>query len=299
MRTDWMAVAAALLLGACAADPMARSEPNRRMRESTSPTRARTRSPSSTPTRSRCSPPSTRAATPPTTSRSPGTAGGCSPPASPRAACPPSIPTAGDGRLHLHRRSRPRRRADERQQPGLGREHRRQHGLGRRRPAYRILGTIPTGEGPTGLTFSRDGRFAYVSHQGDKTVEVVDTATHKILKVIPVEHRSPLSRAGAGWSDPGREHRRHRHLRDRSDHPGPGGATEVGPAPQQIAFGFKGIAGAECLRHRRRAEQGRRGEHGPARPADPRADRRGQRPNGIWANNRGTRPSPSTKDRTT
>ena len=35
---------------------------------------------------------------------------------------------------------------------------------------YRILGTIPVGKGPTGLTFSQDGRFAYVSNQGDKSV---------------------------------------------------------------------------------------------------------------------------------
>ena len=31
--------------------------------------------------------------------------------------------------------------------------------------AFRILGTIRVGKGPTGLAFSRDGRFAYVSNQ--------------------------------------------------------------------------------------------------------------------------------------
>ena len=108
---------------------------------------------------------------------------------------------------------------------------------------FRILGTIAVGKGPTGLTFSRDGRFAYVSNQGDKTVEVIDTATHRVLKAIPVgtnPHFLVLGPDGRIWGtntggtdiyviDPTTQDKI--------------GSINVGPAPQQIAFGFKGLQG--------------------------------------------------------
>jgi YVTN family beta-propeller protein len=107
----------------------------------------------------------------------------------------------------------------------------------------RILGTIPAGKGPTGLAFSRDGRFAYVSNQDDKTVAVVDTETHEIVKQIPVgtnPHFLTLGPDGRIWGcntgsndiyviDP-----------DVQDIIA---SFQVGPAPQQIAFGYKGLAG--------------------------------------------------------
>ena len=108
---------------------------------------------------------------------------------------------------------------------------------------FRILGTIAVGKGPTGLTFSRDGRFAYVSNQGDKTVEVIDTATHRVLKAIPVgtnPHFLVLGPDGRIWGtntggtdiyviDPTTQDKI--------------GSINVGPGPQQIAFGFKGLQG--------------------------------------------------------
>jgi YVTN family beta-propeller protein len=109
--------------------------------------------------------------------------------------------------------------------------------------SFRILGTIAVGKGPTGLTFSRDGRFAYVSNQGDKTVEVIDTASHRVIKAIPVgtnPHFLVLGPDGRIWGtntggtdiyviDPATQDKV--------------GAINVGPAPQQIAFGFKGLQG--------------------------------------------------------
>jgi YVTN family beta-propeller protein len=107
----------------------------------------------------------------------------------------------------------------------------------------RVVGTLPTGKGPTGLAFSRDGRFAYVSNQGDKTVAVVDTIGLTILKRIPVgtnPHFLILGPDGRIWGcntgsndiyviDPGTQQ--------------VVASFQVGPAPQQIAFGFKGLAG--------------------------------------------------------
>jgi len=108
---------------------------------------------------------------------------------------------------------------------------------------FRILGTIAVGKGPTGLTFSRDGRFAYVSNQGDKTVEVVDTASHRVIKAIPVgtnPHFLVLGPDGRIWGtntggtdiyviDPATQDKI--------------ASINVGPSPQQIAFGFKGLQG--------------------------------------------------------
>ncbi len=154
---------------------------------------------------------------------------------------------------------------------------------------FRILGTIAVGKGPTGLTFSRDGKFAYVSNQGDKTVEVIDTTTHRVLKGIPVgtnPHFLVLGPDGRIWGtntggtdiyviDPVTQDKV--------------GSINVGPAPQQIAFGFKGLQGPNAYVT----------VAGLNRvvvvSADPKNLRIleqidvGQRPNGISGNREGTR----------
>jgi YVTN family beta-propeller protein len=155
--------------------------------------------------------------------------------------------------------------------------------------SFRILGTIAVGKGPTGLTFSRDGKFAYVSNQGDKTVEVIDTASHRVIKAIPVganPHFLVLGPDGRIWGtntggtdiyviDPATQDKV--------------GAINVGPAPQQIAFGFKGLQGPNAYVT----------VAGLNRvvvvSADPKNLRIleqidvGQRPNGISGNREGTR----------
>jgi YVTN family beta-propeller protein len=154
---------------------------------------------------------------------------------------------------------------------------------------FRILGTIAVGKGPTGLTFSRDGRFAYVSNQGDKTVEVIDTASHRVLKAIPVgtnPHFLVLGPDGRIWGtntggtdiyiiDPAAQDKI--------------ASINVGPGPQQIAFGYKGLQGPNAYVT----------VAGLNRvvvvSADPRNLRIleqidvGQRPNGISGNREGTR----------
>ncbi|HEU4439216.1 MAG TPA: cytochrome D1 domain-containing protein [Methylomirabilota bacterium] len=155
--------------------------------------------------------------------------------------------------------------------------------------SFRILGTIAVGKGPTGLTFSRDGRFAYVSNQGDKTVEIIDTASLKVIKAIPVgtnPHFLVLGPDGRIWGtntggtdiyviDPATQDKI--------------ASINVGPAPQQIAFGFKGLQGPNAYVT----------VAGLNRvvvvSADPKNLRIleqidvGQRPNGISGNREGTR----------
>jgi YVTN family beta-propeller protein len=154
---------------------------------------------------------------------------------------------------------------------------------------FRILGTIAVGKGPTGLTFSRDGRFAYVSNQGDKTVEVIDTASLKVIKAIPVgtnPHFLVLGPDGRIWGtntggtdiyviDPATQDKI--------------ASINVGPAPQQIAFGFKGLQGPNAYVT----------VAGLNRVVVVSADTKnlrileqidvGQRPNGISGNREGTR----------
>ena len=154
---------------------------------------------------------------------------------------------------------------------------------------FRILGTIGVGKGPTGLTFSRDGRFAYVSNQGDKTVEIIDTTSLKVIKAIPVgtnPHFLVLGPDGRIWGtntggtdiyviDPTTQDKI--------------ASINVGPAPQQIAFGFKGLQGPNAYVT----------VAGLNRvvvvSADPKNLRIleqidvGQRPNGISGNREGTR----------
>ena len=82
-----------------------------------------------------------------------------------------------------------------------------------------------------------------MSNQGDKTVEVIDTASHRVLKAIPVgtnPHFLVLGPDGRIWGtntggtdiyviDPGTQDKI--------------ASINVGPSPQQIAFGFKGLQG--------------------------------------------------------
>jgi YVTN family beta-propeller protein len=155
--------------------------------------------------------------------------------------------------------------------------------------SYRILGTIPVGKGPTGLAFSRDGRFAYVSNQGDKNVAVVEVASHRVIKTIPVgvnPHFLVLGPDGRIWGtntggndvyviDPTTQEKV--------------ASIEVGPTPQQIAFGFKGVQGPNAY-----VTVGSLNKV-VVISADPRNPERreqidvGDRPNGIWANPEGTR----------
>jgi len=154
---------------------------------------------------------------------------------------------------------------------------------------YRILGTIPVGKGPTGLAFSRDGRFAYVSNQGDKSVAVVETASHRVIKTIPVgsnPHFLVLGPDGRIWGtntggndvyviDPTTQEK--------------AGSIEVGPTPQQIAFGFKGVQGPNAYVTVAGLNKIIVISADPKNP-----ERRGEidvgdRPNGIWANPEGTR----------
>jgi YVTN family beta-propeller protein len=154
---------------------------------------------------------------------------------------------------------------------------------------FRILGTITVGKGPTGLTFSRDGRFAYVSNQGDKTVEVIETSSQRVLKAIPVgtnPHFLVLGPDGRIWGtntggtdiyviDPATQDKV--------------ASINVGPAPQQIAFGFKGLQGPNAYVT---VAGLNRVVVLNADPANLRILEQidvGQRPNGISGNREGTR----------
>ncbi|MGH7384785.1 MAG: cytochrome D1 domain-containing protein [Candidatus Rokuibacteriota bacterium] len=154
---------------------------------------------------------------------------------------------------------------------------------------FRILGTIAVGKGPTGLTFSRDGRFAYVSNQGDKTVQVIDTTSHRVLKAIPVgtnPHFLVLGPDGRIWGtntggtdvyviDPTTQDKV--------------ASINVGPGPQQIAFGFKGLQGPNAYIT---VAGLNRVVVVSADPSNLRILEQidvGQRPNGISGNREGTR----------
>jgi YVTN family beta-propeller protein len=53
----------------------------------------------------------------------------------------------------------------------------------------RVLGSAPAGQGAHGIVFSKDGKRAYVSDQDADTVSVIDVATLKKTKAIPVGHK--------------------------------------------------------------------------------------------------------------
>jgi len=106
---------------------------------------------------------------------------------------------------------------------------------------YRILGTIPIQQA-MGIAFSQDGRFAYISSM-NKTVSVVEVASHQIIQTIPVGANPHFLVVGPGgyiWGtntgqndifviDPAEQKVI--------------GTVEVGPSPQQITFAYKGTAG--------------------------------------------------------
>jgi YVTN family beta-propeller protein len=139
-----------------------------------------------------------------------------------------------------------------------------------------------------GVAFSRDGHYGYVSNQ-DKTVAVVDTTSHTVIKKIPVgsnPHFLILGPDGYIWGantgessvfvlDP-----KSQELLS---------TVEVGPAPQQIAFGYKGTTGPNAYVT----------VSGLNKVVVVRADATnpkileqidvGTGPNGIWANPVGTR----------
>ena len=155
--------------------------------------------------------------------------------------------------------------------------------------SLKILASVPTGKGPTGLAFSRDGRFAFVSNQGDKTVEVVDVEFLRVIKTIAVgtnPHFLILGPDGRIWGcNTGSNDI---FIIDPNTHEIVG-SFQVGPFPQQIAFGYKGLSGPHAyvsvagfnkvvvlssdLKRMQLLEEIEVGE----------------RPNGIWANPQGTR----------
>jgi len=53
-------------------------------------------------------------------------------------------------------------------------------------PLVYPLGHVPTGSVPEWITFVPDGKFVYVSNSGAASVSVIDTATLKIVALIPV-----------------------------------------------------------------------------------------------------------------
>ncbi|MCA9471567.1 MAG: hypothetical protein MRJ96_08270 [Nitrospirales bacterium] len=153
---------------------------------------------------------------------------------------------------------------------------------------FRILGTIPIPGGPMGITFSRNGKLAYVSTQ-DKHVNVIDTMAHQIIKRIPVgpnPHFLVLGPDGQIWGtntgsnsiytiDP--------QTNEISNE------IEVGAAPQQIAFAFKGTAGPNAYVTVAGLDKVVVLSANTSTPQIKEQIDVGQGPNGIWANSVGTR----------
>ena len=52
-----------------------------------------------------------------------------------------------------------------------------------------VLATVSTGAEPEGVTLTPDAKFVYVTSEDKGTVTVVDIATRKAVKTIPVGHR--------------------------------------------------------------------------------------------------------------
>lgn len=59
-----------------------------------------------------------------------------------------------------------------------------------------ISNTIHVGRQPSDVSFSSDGRWAYVANQGSRTLSVIDVATRRVVRSIPVSH-APTSVAFA------------------------------------------------------------------------------------------------------
>jgi YVTN family beta-propeller protein len=106
---------------------------------------------------------------------------------------------------------------------------------------YRVLGVIPVPQA-MGITFSQDGQFAYVSSM-NKTVSVVDVAAHQIIETIPVgtnPHFLVLAPNGYIWGT--NTGQNDVFVIDPKENKVVG-TLEVGQAPQQITFGYKGTTG--------------------------------------------------------
>ncbi len=153
---------------------------------------------------------------------------------------------------------------------------------------FRILGTIPITGGPMGITFSRDGKLAYVTSK-DKHVNVIDTTAHQVIKRIsvgPNPHFLVLGPDGQIWGtntgsnsiytiDP--------QTNEISN------TIEVGPAPQQIAFAFKGTAGPNAYVTVAGINKVIMVSANTPTPQVKGQIDVGQGPNGIWSNDVGTR----------
>lgn len=106
---------------------------------------------------------------------------------------------------------------------------------------YRILGTIPIPQA-MGIAFSQDGRFVYISSM-NKTVSVVEVASHQIIQTIPVGSNPHFLVVGPGgyiWGT--NTGQNDIFVIDPAENKIIG-ALEVGPAPQQITFAYKGTVG--------------------------------------------------------
>jgi YVTN family beta-propeller protein len=153
----------------------------------------------------------------------------------------------------------------------------------------KIVGSLPTGKGPTGLAFSRDGRFAYVSNQGDKTVAVVEVDYQRVIKTIPVgtnPHFLILGPDGRIWGcNTGSNDI---YVIDTTSHEIVG-SFQVGPFPQQIAFGYKGLSGPNAYVTVAGFNKVLVLSTDLKRMSVLEEIQVGERPNGIWANTQGTR----------
>src|SRR6266508_6777227 len=49
-----------------------------------------------------------------------------------------------------------------------------------------VVATVPVAAGPHGMAITQDGRTVYVSGDGSSSVDVIDTATDKVVKTINV-----------------------------------------------------------------------------------------------------------------
>lgn len=128
-----------------------------------------------------------------------------------------------------------------------------------------------------------------MSAQGDKTVGVIDTTSHQVVKTIPVganPHFLVVSRDGHVWGvNTGQNDI---YVLDPESHEKVGTFT-VGDKPQQIAFAYKGTTGplAYVTIGSQNKVIGLGGDPNNLKVVDEIAV--GEGPNGIWSNHEGTR----------
>ncbi len=153
---------------------------------------------------------------------------------------------------------------------------------------FRILGTIPIPGGPMGITFSRNGKIAYVSTK-DKHVNVIDTMAHQVIKRIPVgpnPHFLVLGPDGQIWGTNTGSNSIYTIDTQTNEI---SNTIEVGPAPQQIAFAFKGTAGPNAYVTVAGINKVIMLSANTPTPEVKGQIDVGEGPNGIWANSVGTR----------